>query len=92
MASRVPHRPRPDALKASDDDKVISLDDARFRFRWIERDISEMKETIIGHGDDLRKINRNVLIVGCVLVGLGIGSRLFSTDVIAILAKAFGFG
>lgn len=72
--------------------------EASFRFKWLERDIKEVKEgyealvkRVDGLSDKIDKINRNQLIIACIIIGLGVGSRLFSTDTIELFKKIAGF-
>ncbi len=82
-------------LKGSD----VAADDAgtsaiSMRFRWVERDLKDLKN---GHNELINKVDklaeqitrnsRNQMIGVAVVIGAGVGSRLFSTDGIEFLKK-----
>jgi len=91
-------RPRSNVDAREDDGgKVVTLRDARFRFKWIERDVGEIRqgledlgELVKGHTVQLEKLNRNVLVMGILIIGLGIGSKVLSEPTIEIIKHILG--
>lgn len=80
--------------------KVVKLPEPPdpWRLRWIEasiKDINEVKladirSTIKDHGDQLTKINRNVLILGFAIMGLGVASKVFEGPIAELVKNILG--
>jgi hypothetical protein len=89
----VTRKQRPVKLDEADDRKTISLTDARFRFRWIERDIKEMKEAHTELKDTVDKIDprvRRIEIMGYIIIVLGITSKVFSAEIADVVKALIG--
>ena len=65
----------------------------QYRFKWIERDIKEMKEQHSDLKASVDKIDprvRRIEIMGYVIIVLGITSKVFSAEIADILKALIG--
>jgi hypothetical protein len=80
--------------------KVVQMPEAPdpWRLKWIEADIKALKEQAIpdlrklidAHTDQLTKINRNLLIMGFAIMGLGVASKVFSGPIADLVKNILG--
>lgn len=80
--------------------KVVSMPEAPdpWRLKWIEADIKALKENglpelrklIDAHTDQLTKINRNLLIMGFAIMGMGVASKVFSGPIADVVKNLLG--
>lgn len=75
----------------------MTLQEAGFRFRWVERDIKDIAAIVDGlvviaekNVQSIAKINRNILILGCLIIGLGIGSKMIDGQMLDYLKRLIG--
>jgi len=84
-------RPAPKYTPDEEHNYEVSNQSAtNWRFKWLERDMKALNERTDHVIDRLDKIDRRILIMGSIIIGLGIGSKLIDGSVLEILKKLVG--
>lgn len=87
MARRPVHKTSP-----SDDSngQVTDMAGTNWRFKWLERDMKLLNDRTDHVIERLDRIDRRILIIGSIIIGLGIGSRILSDPVLEIIKRMVG--
>lgn len=73
-----------------EDGNVIDMAGANWRFKWLERDMKALNERTDHVIDRLDKIDKRILIMGSVIIGVVIGGKLLSDPMLELLKKLVG--